>query len=239
MKRRHWIGVTCSALLGTVSGCIDAIQNDGANGGSDEGGGRNDDSDEERNDGDEERDEETDLTDDEGTDESGDGTNDDTRNRTTEEAPEFVRNPEGEAEITIKIEHVRGFDGPDEYEVTVELSHVDLHQAGNEGGVRYDVEETLELQKEPGEYPDFERTLVDQREIPVATYDYYRFYGSVTAHSMAEDVAVFLSDKEYIERAVGTVFEVDDHKEHSLQLAVNEADDGYEVTDVGMVTLTW
>lgn len=240
MKRRHWIGLTCSALLGTVPGCIDAIQNDGANGETNEDDGRTDEDDgerDERTDG--EGDEETDLTGDEDADESEDETNNDAGNGTTGADQEFVRHPEGEAEITIKIEHVRGFNGPDEYEITLELSHVDLQQAGEEGGVRYDVDETLELRKEPGEYPDFERILVDQREIPVATYDYYRFYGSVTAHSMAEDVEVVLSEKQYIERAVGAVFEPGDHKEHSVQLAVNEAGDGYEVTDVGMVTLTW
>ena len=151
---------------------------------------------------------------------------------------EFVAHPDGDAEVTVRVEQVSGFGEPEAYEIALEIASVELSRAGEEGGVRYDADETVALQNEPGAFPDLEATLVERTEIPVGTYDYFRFYGSVVDVSGA-DGDVGLSDGDRIERAVGAVFEVDDHKEHVLQLAVHERDGGYELTDAGMKTVTW
>lgn len=161
------------------------------------------------------------------------------KNQSQEQELGLTRSPDGDGEITVRLELTTGFNAPNEYEVTLNLSHIKLTTAGEETEVLYEIDKTIKLTKASGEYPRFEDTLVDKEEIPVATYDYLQLFGTITSFSTSGKGEVTLSSEDHIEWEIGTVFEEKDHKEHILEIALYEAEQGYEVTAAGVKTLTW
>ena len=178
-----------------------------------------------------------------------------TANRTDADGTSFVRHPDGNAEISLALEHTSGFAAPEQYEFTVELSHVELTRAGKAGGVLYNIDETITFRKRPDEIgrndytlsretdeadsPEDKVTLVEQTEIPVTTYEYLRLFGSVIAASTSDDETVRLEGQDSIEWAIGSVYEEGDYKECIGTVGVDEADQGYELSTVSMQTRTW
>ncbi len=148
--------------------------------------------------------------------------------------------PEEEGVISLGIEHGPGFRAPDDYSVTFELSHVVLSRADHEDPVRYEVDETLVFERIDGEITSLEVTLVDQDGIPATTYDYFYYYGSIVEASLPADASIELEEGDSLERAVGSVIEKDAHKEHILQVGVDDQPDSdYVLKDLGMKALTW
>lgn len=221
MRRRTWLVGSGSALVGSLSGCLGPLEDAGRDDGEDDSSDAN-----------------------------GPGNGSES---------EYVREPDGEADLTVALELASGFGEPDEYELTLDLSRVALTRAGQDGGVAYPVGEVLEVRKTAGS-DDYSRptyeltgrdgrgsesdreseyTLVSQEPIPVDTYDDLRFYGSVTANTISGDDEVTLSGADRIERSVGAVFEEGDHTEYTVHVGLNEADQGYELTDNGETVVDW
>lgn len=229
MKRRTWLAGAGTVLSGALSGCVGSSENgsaaDDSEGGGDEGAGDVNES---------------------APDETTDGTE-----------SEMVENPDGDAETTVRLELGPGFAEPEAYEIVIDLSHVAITRANENGGVVYPVDRTLTLRKGAdsegaldSEYvlsgpggdesgTSSEYTLVDRADIPVATYEYLRIYGSVSSYSASSDGVVELSGGDLLQQTVGSVFEAGDRKEYVLGVAVRESDQGYEVTTNSLGTITW
>lgn len=222
MKRRHWITSASAVVIGSLSGCLGMLNNEK-------------------------------ITNESKTDSPDAGT---TANQTDTDRSSFVRHPDGNAEMTFKVEHVPGFATPEQYKITVELSHVKLTHAGKEGGVIYNIDETITFRKRASEdsrtdytlsqgtnnadsYSEDTVTLVEQKEIPVSSYEHLRLFGSVISASTSDEKTVRLVGQDLIEWDIGSVYEEGDHKEYIGTVRVNEVNQGYELSIGGMKTLTW
>lgn len=173
---------------------------------------------------------------------------------------EFVRDPEGDAEITVRLDLTPGFGEPETFTVELELDRVEVSRPDEDPGAEYGIERTVELLNEPtddvltsdykltdpsgdGDEDEFGytpgTTLVDEAEIAVGTYDYLRIHGSVRSVELPDGEDVALPEAGALEWTLGSVFESGDHREHTLTVAVSEGDDGYELTSSGMSTVSW